>query len=294
MTAFSYILRDTARLLFRHWFLSVLTLITAAVMIWILGLTTLFSINIRNLLQRLESDLLVQAYIHRDSKAEEVAVAVRRMDNVSSARLLSPDDALARLQSRMGSQSRVLDLIGENPLQWSLEIRVKTASEVPYLVRTLMAMPEIEDVIYSGMVVERVGAVSRVASKVAASMFLLSIMITSLVIYNTIHISLYSRREEIGIMFLIGATRTYIAAPFVLEGTFLSFLGSAAAMLGIVSAYFPGIRLLQNSLPFLHFVGDTVVIGQFGFLLVAFGTTLGWMCSCVVVMRFINAAARPL
>jgi cell division transport system permease protein len=294
MTTFRYILRDTVRLLVRHWFLGVLTLITAAVMMWILGLTTLFSMNIRNLLQRLESDLLVQAYVHRDSSAEEVVSAVRGMGNVASVRLLSPDDALAKLQSRMGSQARVLDLIGENPLQWSMEVRVKSASEVPHLVRTLMAMPEIEDVIYSGMVVERVGAISRVASRAAVSMFLLSIMITSLVVYNTIHISLYSRREEIGIMFLIGATRTYIAAPFVLEGTFLALLGSVIAMLGIVSAYFPGIRLLQNSLPFLHFVGDSNVIGQFSLLLVAFGATLGWMCSCIVVMRFMSTATKPL
>jgi cell division transport system permease protein len=294
MTTLNYILRDTVRLLIRHWFLGFLTLITAAVMMWVLGLTTLFSMNVRNLLQRLESDLLVQAYIHRSSGAEETAAAVRRMDNVASARLLSPDDALARLQNRMGSQARVLDLIGENPLQWSLEIRVKTASEVPHLVRTLMAMPEIEDVIYSGMVVERVGAISRVASRAAVSMFLLSIMITSLVVYNTIHISLYSRREEIGIMFLIGATRTYIAAPFVLEGTFLALAGSVIAMLGIVSAYFPGIRLLQNSLPFLHFVGDSGVIGHFSLLLVGFGATLGWMCSCIVVMRFMSTATKPL
>jgi cell division transport system permease protein len=294
MTALNYVLRDTARLLVRHWFLSILTLITAAAMMWILGLTTLFALNVKNLLQRLESDLLVQAYIHRDGKEQELLSSVREMENVSAVRLLSPDDALAKLQGRMGSQSHVLDLIGENPLPWSLEIRVKTASEVPHLVRTLMAMPEIEDVVYSGMVVERVGAISRVASRAAASMFFLSIMITSLVVYNTIHISLYSRREEIGIMFLIGATRTYIAAPFVLEGTFLAFVGSIISMLGIVSSYFPGIRLLQNSLPFLHFVGDADVIRNFSLLLVGFGATLGWVCSCIVVTRFMSAAAKPL
>jgi cell division transport system permease protein len=274
--------------------LGILTLITAAVMMWVLGLTTLFSMNVRNLLQRLESDLLVQAYIHRNSDPGEIATRVRGMGNVSSVRLLSPDDALARLQSRMGNQSRVLDLIGENPLQWSLEIRVKTASEVPFLAQELMAAPEIDDVIYSGMVVERVSAISRMASRAAVSMLLLSIMITSLVVYNTIHISLYSRREEIGIMFLVGATRSYIAAPFIMEGTFLALLGSIISMLGIVSAYFPGIRLLQNNLPFLHFVGDPNVIGQFSLLLVGFGATLGWICSCIVVMRFMSTATKPL
>jgi cell division transport system permease protein len=125
-------------------------------------------------------------------------------------------------------------------------------------------------------------------------MFVLSIMVTSLVVYNTIHISLYSRREEIAIMFLIGATRGYISTPFVLEGTFLALIGSLLAVLGITSAYLPGVRLLQSSLPFLSLVEDARTIWQFGMLLAGFGATLGWVCSYIVVTRFMNSATKPL
>ena len=294
MTTFNYILRDTGRLLIRHWFLGILTLITAAVMMWILGLTALFSLNIQNLLQKLESELVVQAYLRKGSEVEKVADHIRGLETVVSLKALSPEDTLAKLQTKMGSQSRALDLIGENPLPWNFEIRVKSAQDIAHLVRTLMAMPDIEDVIYAGMVVERVSAISKVASKAAMVMFLLSIMVTSLVVYNTIHISLYSRREEIGIMFLVGATRSYISIPFVLEGTFLALLGSIIAVTGITTAYLPGIKLLQTSLPFLSLVGDTRTIGQFCVLLVGFGATLGWVCSCIVVARFMNSATKPL
>ena len=294
MTTFSYILRDTGRLLVRHWFLGILTLITAALMMWILGLTALFSLNVENLLQKLESELVVQAYLRKGSEVERVADRIRALDTVSSLVAFSPEDSLSRLQDKMGRQSRALDLIGENPLPWNFEIRVKRAQDVPLLVSTLMAMEDIDDVIYAGMVVERVSAISRVASKSAVAMLVLSIMITSLVVYNTIHISLYSRREEIGIMFLVGATRSYISIPFVLEGTFLALLGSLIAVLGITTAYLPGIRLLQTNLPFLSLVGDTRTIGQFCMLLVGFGATLGWICSCIVVTRFMNSVTKPL
>ncbi|MDR1731916.1 MAG: ABC transporter permease [Synergistaceae bacterium] len=298
MTTLKYILRDTSRLLVRHWFLGILTLITAAVMMWILGLTALFSLNVQNLLQKLESELVVQAYLRRGSEVGAVADRIRALDNVASLKAFSPEESLTKLQAGMGrSQSidaRALDLIGENPLPWNFEIHVKSAQEVPVLVRTLMAMEEIEDVIYAGMVVERVSAISRVVSKAVLVMFLLSIMVTSLVVYNTIHISLYSRREEIGIMFLVGATRSYISTPFVLEGTFLAFMGSVVAVIGITSAYLPGIRLLQQSLPFLSLLSDSRTIGQFGVLLVGFGATLGWVCSCIVVTRFMNSVTKPL
>ena len=156
-----------------------------------------------------------------------------------------------------------------------------------------MAMPDVDDVIYAGMVVQRVSALSRVASRIALLMFALSVVVTSLVVYNTIHISLYSRREEIAIMYLVGATRSYIATPFVLEGTFLVLLGAIVAVTGIAATYLPGIRILQDNLPFLSLANDARVIGRFCILLAGFGATLGWVCSCIAVARFMRSATSP-
>ena len=295
MTTFRYILRDMGRLLVTHWVLGLLTLITASVMLWILGMTTLFSLNIENLLTRLESELVVQAYVRKDSNVEELARKVQAMDAVFALKPWSPAESLAKLQEKMGSQSRVLDLLGDNPIPWNFEIRVRSAADVEPLVRTLRGMPEIEDVIYAGMVVQRVSALSRVSSRVAFIMFVLSVVITALVVYNTIHISLYSRREEIGIMYLVGATRAYIATPFVLEGTLLALMGALLAVGGIVMTYLPGIAVLQRNLPFLtaSLVGDPHVIGRFCVLLAGFGATLGWVCSYIVVARFMHSVTRP-
>ena len=103
----------------------------------------------------------------------------------------------------MGSRSRALDLMGDNPIPWNFEIHVPEAKDIEPLVRTLMGMPEIEDVVYAGMVVQRITALSDISSRVAWIMLILAAVITALVVYNTIHISLYSRREEIGIMYLV-------------------------------------------------------------------------------------------
>jgi len=294
MTTFNYILRDTARLLTRHCFLGILTLVTTAAMMWILGITTLFSLNVQNLLQHLESELVVHAYVRRGGDVTQLSENIRAMESVGSVTAISPQEAWTRLQERMGG-GRSLEIIDENPLPWSFEIRARSVTDVSGLVSFLMAMPDIDDVIYSGLVVERVSAISRVASRAAITMFVLSIMITSLVVYNTIHISLYSRQEEIGIMFLVGATRSYISTPFVLQGTFLSLIGALLAVLGITSVYLPGVRLLQENLPFIRgLIEDPRTIGYLGMLLVGFGATLGWVCSFIVVTRFMNSATKPL
>ena len=297
MTAFKYILRDMWRLLVHHWVLGLLTLITAGVMLWILGITTLFSLNLENLLLRLESELVVQAYLVKDNtlNIEEIAKKIQSLEYVYAMKIYSPSDSLAKLQEKMGSQSHALDMIGDNPIPYNFEIHVHKAEDVEPLVESLKSMPEVEDVVYAGMVVRRISALSHISSRAALIMFVLSVIITALVVYNTIHISLYSRREEIGIMYLVGATRSYIATPFVLEGTLLAFLGAVIAAAGIMATYFPGVMLIQSNLPFLNtsLISERSVILRFCALLAGFGATLGWVCSYLVVERFINSITRP-
>ena len=136
-------------------------------------MTTLFSLNIENLFSRLESELVIQAYVRKGSDVEQVLRKIQALEAVAATKAYSPAESLAKLQEKMGSQSRALDLLGDNPIPWNFEIRVQNASDVEPLVRTLMAMPEIEDVIYAGMVVQRVKALSRVSSRVAFMMFVL-------------------------------------------------------------------------------------------------------------------------
>ena len=297
MTTLRNVLRDTFRLLVNHWVLGLLTLITAGVMLWVLGITTLLSLNLENLLSRLESELAVQAYLVKDNTLDVEAVArkIQALDNVYTVKTFSPSESLAKLQQKMGSQSRALEMLGDNPIPWNFEIHVNSAEDVEPLVEALKAMPEVEDVVYAGLVVKRISALSRISSQAALVMFVLAVIITALVVYNTIHISLYSRREEIGIMYLVGATRAYIATPFILEGTLLAFLGALIAVGGIAGAYFPGIELIRENLPLLSniLLTERIIIWRFCGLLAGFGATLGWVCSYLVVTRFINDITRP-
>lgn len=297
MTTVKYILRDMWRLTINHWVLGLLTLITAGVMFWILGITTLLSLNMENLLSRLESELVVQAYLVKDNtlNVEEIANNIQALDYVHAMKIYSPSDSLAKLQEKMGSQSKALDMLGDNPIPYNFEIHVNSASDVEPLVSVLKSMPEVEDIVYAGLVVKRLTALSHISSRAALAMFILSVIITALVVYNTIHISLYSRREEIGIMYLVGATRSYIATPFVLEGTLLALLGALAAGGGIIAVYLPAVRLIHDNLPFLSssLLSDNSIIWRFCALLAGFGATLGWVCSYLVVARFINAITRP-
>lgn len=292
MASFRYALRDTFRLIVRHWGLSILTLITAASVLYILGFTALFALNVRHMISRIEGGLVVQAYMKKGEKPDEVFAKVKANPMVTSVRTISPDEALDRLRAKLGNQARAVTLLGENPLPWSLEIQVQRAENITPLVRDLVVFPSVEEVLYSGKLVERLSTISRASSAVSGTILILAVIISALVIFNTIRIAIYSRKEEIEVMLLIGATKTYISLPFVIHGMLLGAGGALMAIAGLWGTYASAVNAVKSSLAFLDIIVNRQLLLHFYLLLFATGATMGWMCSWLAVSRFTSKAMR--
>ncbi len=292
MASFRYAFRDTFRLLFRHWGLSLLTLLTAASVLYILGFASLFAMNMRYMISRIEGALVVQAYMKRGETAEQALELVRSSPLVLNVRAISPEEALERLRAKLGNQAQAVTLLGENPLPWSLEIQVQRAEHITPLVRDLMVLPSIEEVLYAGKLVERLATISRASSAVSGVILLLTLLISTLVIFNTIRIAIYSRKEEIEVMLLIGATSTYISLPFVFQGMLLGAGGALVAILGLGSTYSSAIEAVRSTLAFVDIIDNRRILAQFYVFLFAAGATTGWMCSWLAVHRFTSRSMR--
>jgi len=292
MASFRYAFRDTFRLLFRHWGLSLLTLLTAASVLYILGFASLFAMNMRYMISRIEGALVVQAYMKRGETAEQALELVRSSPLVLSVRTVSPEEALEKLRAKLGNQARAVTLLGENPLPWSLEIQVQRVEHITPLVRDLMVIPSIEEVLYAGKLVERLATISRASSAVSGVILLLTLLISTLVIFNTIRIAIYSRKEEIEVMLLIGATSAYISLPFVFQGMLLGAGGALLAILGLGSTYSSAIEAVRSTLAFVDIIDNRRILAQFYVFLFAAGATTGWMCSWLAVHRFTSQSMR--
>lgn len=292
MASFRYAFRDTFRLLFRHWGLSLLTLLTAASVLYILGFASLFAMNMRYMISRIEGALVVQAYMKRGETAEQALKFVRSSPLVLSVRAISPEEALERLRAKLGNQARAVTLLGENPLPWSLEIQVQRAEQITPLVRDLMVLPSVEEVLYAGKLVERLATISRASSAVSGIILMLTLLISTLVIFNTIRIAIYSRKEEIEVMLLIGATSTYISLPFVIQGMLLGAGGAILAIFGLWSTYSSAIEAIRSTLAFVDIIDNRRILAQFYVFLFAAGATTGWMCSWLAVHRFTSQSMR--
>lgn len=294
MAIFRYILRDTWRLLARNLGLSVLTFITAVAVFYLVGASVLFVMNTRAMIAGVESNLLVQAYVGNEEGAlRTVAEKMTALDCVAAVETITPDQALERLKARLGSQADAVTLLGDNPLPASVQVQVKRAEFATVVARELIAMPEVDDVVYSGELASRLERISSFVSRLSVIILVISITAASLVLFNTIRISVYARKEEIETMLLVGATPTFVAFPFVLQGVTLGVLGALFASGILYFSYGYAINALVHSLPFLTLMRNPDLLLRLGVVLVGGGVTIGWICSWLAVSKFIRAATRP-
>ena len=295
MGTIRYILRDTWRLLSRHLGLSLLTILTSVAVFFLVGASILFVLNTRHLVEAVEGDLTVQAYVRNSDEAlEAVAKKASSYDSVSSVRIVTSDEALERLKARLGKLAEAVTLLDENPLPPSVEVQVKRASFATVIARELIAMAEVEEVVYAGAVAERLQRISGFVARLSMVVLVISLASASLVLFKTIRIGVYARKEEIGRMLLVGASRNFVVFPYVLQGVFLGTAGAALSVLLLWFSYGMAIGTLERSLPFLRLLTDRMIVLRVGGVLVSAGVSVGWICSWLAASRFVRQASRSV
>ena len=294
MTTFSYVLRDAFRLVTRNITLSFLTLVTTVAVFFLMSCSILFVMNTKHIVAGIENNLVITAYVNeKGTAAQVVADKVGKLDCVDSVRIVTPDKALEILRARLGNQADVLTLLDDNPLPPSVEIKLKNASAVSVVARELLSMEEVEDIVYAGELAKRLEIISKFISKFSFGVLAIALAVGALVVFNTIRIGVYARREEIEIMLLIGATPGFVAFPFVLHGSIISALGALLAGASVFLSYDRVVGALKASMPFLNFMTDRAVVMDLWLLLVGGGLTVGWICSWLAVSKFVRQAMRP-
>lgn len=295
MGSFKYAFRDATRLIFRHWGLSVLTLITSMAVFYLIGASVLLVLNARHIVGILEGELSIQAYLAPNAVSHDVAIKVTEIPHVTDVSIITSEMAMERLKTRLGPrQAEALTLVGDNPLPASLEIRVDRAGSVNTVARALALFSEIQDVVYAGNVAEKLAKFSRFAGQFSLALLLVSVTASAVVLFNTIRIAVFSKEEEIGIMLMVGATPAFVALPFVAQGVILGGLGSFGASALLAFSYNGILERLRELLPFLPFLEKGVLTVQLSLILVGAGATVSLVASLIAVETFTRRAMKPL
>ncbi len=218
-------------------FLNLVTIITIALSILIVSAFALFFINTNDLVKAWKEGVRIMAYLEGNTTAAEVPNIQRMVGGlygVSDVRFISKNEAFRQLKEKLANQTSLLDNLKQNPLPDAFEIRLKPESQnwqkVEKLALQLQNLPEIEDVEYGQAWLGRFTYIFNLFRLAGYALGVLFFMAAVFFVANTIRLVLYSRREEVEIMRLVGAEDRFIKTPFYIEGIIQGALGGIAGL----------------------------------------------------------------
>ncbi len=286
-----YFFREALKSMARNHLLSFATISTVAICILILGMAILATLNASHLITRLESDLEIMSYLHKDlSPAQTVKVEqeLKAIAGVDSVRFVSRDEALRYLQESYGEDRYDLEkTLGNNPLPDAYEIKAVDPHEVPLIAQQIEQIVGVERVSYGKELVNNLF----LATKWVRVLSLIFIVLLSLgaifLIATTIRLAIFSRRKEVYLMKLIGSTDWFVRWPFFIEGILLGTAGALIAILLLAVGYDTLIGSIQ-SVPFMPVVSNRTMLLEVYSGLVLIGATLGVLGTYISLNRFLD------
>jgi len=219
---------------------------TIAVALVLSGGFALVASNMGDVLRRFGDEVQVTAYLEEDLEIDAmraIARSVETVEGVESVQLVSKEEALERFRERLGGSS-LLDGLEENPLPASLVISLRAESRTPrgigILVTALSGLPGVAELAHGQ---EWVEGYARFASLVRAGGLVLAVVLglaALLIVANTIRLAVYAREDELDILALVGASRSFVRIPFLIEGVLQGAAGGSLAV-ALLFAGFHGV-----------------------------------------------------
>ena len=208
------------------------SVLTIALSVFIVSAFALFFINATDFLDGWRKGVRIIVYMTDGaSEAQRLSLteAIEKTGAAQEVVFISKDEAFKDLRKKIGDQSSLLDGLDKNPLPDSLEMTLKDVYRSPEDIETLAAriagLPHVDDVEYAQKWLHRFSGVYnlfKITGLVLASIFFIA---TLLIIANTIRMIMFSRREEIEIIRIVGADENFIRYPLFIEAILQGFLG---------------------------------------------------------------------
>jgi cell division transport system permease protein len=209
---------------------------------------------------------------------------------VIGVQFVTKDEALA--QFKADPQNFVLaQQISGNPLDAKLEVRVASLDDVAAidaLGRRWSGVDPTDPTNYQGDFVSRMLSLSSWLSLAGIGLMLILVIVSVVIVMNTIRTAVYHRRKEIEVMKLVGATEWFVRGPFVLEGVMTGVIAAAIALALLVVAYEPAVDRFRSDIAFIPLSYDPAFITSLARDLLLGGAMLGALGSYIGVRRYVR------
>ncbi|MED5218896.1 MAG: permease-like cell division protein FtsX [Candidatus Neomarinimicrobiota bacterium] len=251
MDKIHYLISEGFKNIWRHKMTAFTAVFSLFLALFFVGLMATAGENTHKILQYLRAKYKIEVFFDQDvanEKALGLIHQIKKINGVRTVTLIEKEDAMRIFKDQFGED--ILEILGYNPLPVSAVINLVRASKFPVkadpIVNKIKTMKGVAEVRYQGSLIRKIERTYyRILGKLPVIAGIV-VLVAVLVIYNTVKLSVYSRRQLILTLEMIGATRTFIKMPFIFEGFFIAILSSSIAFPVLVGTIETGNYILAN------------------------------------------------
>ena len=278
----TYLVKKGISSIWKNFLMSFASFCILMVSLLLVSCAVLLMMNVNKIMSNIEDTNEITIYLKEDisdKQVEHIKSVLEKNQDITDVKYYSKEQALDDFRDNMAEYSELLDYLDKNPMPETFLVRVKDLSKIRHVVNTVNDIEGVEQTKapydFASVLVQIRNTFPLIGGAVLIALVVVSIVIVS----NSIRTSVFARRNEISIMRYVGATSGFIKAPFFVEGMFIGILAGAAAW---------GLTWLIYDSVFALFSADLTVWQMFGFYgLTPFGDIMWYVLA-------VNCAAGAL
>lgn len=286
-------IRDALKSISRNFSLSMASILSVTITLIIVAVSMIIASNVNHATKNIEDEMNIVVYVKKEATSEDVEnllAEIKNNNEVRETKYISKEEQKTNMSEYDDTFEVILNYLDENPLLDSVVVYVKDIKKMSDVAKEINDLPNVETTKYGeGMVEEVVGAFD-VIQKITIGLVIALALVTVFLISNTIKLTIYSRKNEIEIMRLVGASNTAIKLPFLFEGLIIGIIGAIIPI--CVTIY--GYVILYNSLNGYLFTEMLRLVKPYNFvfiisgILIVFGALVGMYGSVKAVRKYLK------
>lgn len=293
--SFFYSLKQAVTQVNRNKTMTFTSLFSITAMLLILGMFFILAVNVNLLTENAKDQFdMVEVYLLDEATDEQVSDIIDSAEDLNytdTVEFLDKDDAMAEMQERWGENGYLLEGLQENPLPRSVRITLKNIEDSQELVDYMSNFDGIERVKYNQSEINKILKITNSIQVGALVIIIFLIVVSIIVVSNTVKLTVLARGREISIMKYVGATNWFIRGPFLIEGMIIGILAaliSSGVICGLYSLVTANMSeqmlvLFSTGLVPVSFMTVNLVI-----IFLALGVSIGAMGSMISMRRFLD------
>lgn len=269
-------IRDAFKSVFRNFSLSLASISCITITLIIVAISIMVTFNVQNFTSEMEKDLTIVVFLDQDTNEEEVNNIRESLENMTNVESITYQNKDA-IKEAMSEESNVFEEVmstwseEDNPLKDTFQVKVKDVEKISNTADRIERLENVSTVKYGEGMVDNLISAFEAAQNISYGMVIALVLVTVFLIINTIKLTIFSRKREISIMRLVGASNFTIKTPFIIEGMILGLLGSIIPILivcfGYIALYNHSNGYLYSRMisliepePFIYMVSGIVVV----------------------------------